>query len=263
MAICPAGHSSGSDDYCDVCGEQIGAAGAAAPAAPPAATATLSAPAASALCPDCGTPGTDRFCEDCGYDFATGGGKPTPPPVPAPPVPAPPVPAPPVPAPPVPAPPVPAPPVPLPPVPAPPLSFPAQATWTAVVGADRAYYDSLVEAEGPDAAAIVFPPYCPERRIPLAGPQVRIGRRGSSGAHPPEIDLREPPEDPGVSHTHAVLLARPDGGWSLVDPGSRNRTCLNGSLDPIPLNVEVPVGDGDRIHVGAWTTIRLLRNEAS
>ncbi|TDE16130.1 FHA domain-containing protein, partial [Actinomadura sp. 6K520] len=134
--------------------------------------------------------------------------------------------------------------------------------WTAVVTADRGYFDMVMAEEGPDSQALSFPPYAPERRIPLTGRQVRIGRRGSALPSPPEIDLREPPEDPGVSHVHAVLLAKPDGTWTLVDPGSTNRTCMNGSIDPIPYNVEIPVAHGDRIHVGAWTTITLIRGEA-
>ncbi|WP_433468052.1 FHA domain-containing protein [Spirillospora sp. CA-128828] len=252
MASCPNGHTSQSPDYCDICGERIGGApSAAGPGPSPGGTP----------CPDCGTPSTDRFCEACGYDFATGGGKPTPSPAPEPgPAPGPPVPAPSVPAPPVPEPPVPAPPVPAPPVPSPPVPGPV---WTAVVTADRDYYNTVVAEEGPDSAALSFPPYAPERRIPLTGREIRIGRRSSSHPSPPEIDLREPPEDPGVSHVHAVLLARPDGAWTLVDPGSTNRTCLNGSTDPIPYNVEIPVSEGDRIHVGAWTTITLTRGEAT
>ncbi|WP_433230845.1 FHA domain-containing protein [Actinomadura formosensis] len=266
MASCPNGHASQAADYCDVCGERIGDA----PAAGPPGTAGLQAPSGGAArpCPDCGTPGTDRFCEACGYDFATGGGKPTPrtapagdrapsDPRPAPPVPAPPVPGPPVPTPPDPA---PAPPVPAPPVPSPPVPGTA---WTAVVTADREYFATVIAEEGPDSAALSFPPYAPERRIPLTGREVRIGRRSSAQPSPPEIDLREPPEDPGVSHVHAVLLGKPDGTWTLVDPGSTNRTCLNGSTEPIPYNVEVPVSDGDRIHVGAWTTITLIRGEAT
>ncbi|HLV75788.1 FHA domain-containing protein [Actinomadura hallensis] len=258
MATCPSGHTSQAPDYCDVCGEAIGGAsgpgsgpgsGAGAPAGAP------SAPGGTRPCPDCGTPGADRFCEACGYDFATGGGLPTPRteksgpsrPQPAPPVPQPPVPQP--------QPPGPAPPPPAPPGPG--------AALTAVVTADREYFERVVAEGGPDSERLTFPPYAPDRRIPLVGPQVRIGRRGAGRPSPPEIDLREPPEDPGVSHTHAVLLAKPDGSWTLVDPGSTNRTCLNGSMEPIPFNVEVPVREGDRIHVGAWTTITLIRGEAT
>ncbi|POM24497.1 FHA domain protein [Actinomadura rubteroloni] len=190
MAVCPAGHTSAAADYCDVCGELIGAAPARAP-----------------VCPDCGTPGVDRFCEACGYDFATGRGAPT-----------------------------------------------RTAGWVAVVAADPAYFATVRAGDGPDTGGLAFPSHAPERTIPLTGPEVRIGRRG--GSDTPEIDLREPPGDPGVSRRHAVLLARP-GGWTLVDRGSTNRTCVNGSADPVPFHAEVPVGDGDRIHVGAWTTITL------
>jgi hypothetical protein len=140
-----------------------------------------------------------------------------------------------------------------------PTSAPAAATsWTAVVNADRDYYETVLRQAGGDAG-FVFPPYCPERRIPLDRPQIRIGRRSVSQGTVPEIDLGEPPEDPGASHTHAVLLSRPGGTWTLVDPGSTNGTTMNGGEEPIPVNVEVPVNDGDRIHIGVWTTITLRR----
>ncbi|SNS37166.1 FHA domain-containing protein [Actinomadura meyerae] len=301
MPSCPSGHPSQAEDYCDVCGERIGdgssapgaaAASAAGAAGAAAAGAVPGPPAGGTPCPDCGTPSIDRFCETCGYDFATGGGLPTPrtapaqpsqpsqpaqsvPPVqpaqPGPPTepftppPAPPHrgPSEPPPAPQPPSP--PSPPVPVPPVPAPSAQQPpvSGAAWTAVVTADREYFNTVIAEEGPDSASLSFPPYAPERRIPLTRREVRIGRRSSSRRSQPEIDLREPPGDPGVSHVHAVLLAKPDGTWTLVDPGSTNRTCVNGSTEPIPYNVEVPVKDGDRIHVGAWTTITLIRGEAT
>jgi hypothetical protein len=133
----------------------------------------------------------------------------------------------------------------------------APASWTALVVADRDYYETVLRQSGENG--FTFPPYCPERRIPLDRPQIRIGRRSASQGIVPEIDLSEPPEDPGASHTHAVLLAKPDGTWTLVDPGSTNGTTVNGAEEPIPVNVEVPVHDGDRIHIGVWTTITLRR----
>jgi hypothetical protein len=250
MPTCPAGHSSGADDYCDVCGTRM--AGGAPPASSPV---TGAAPAGDGgqTCPDCSAPRTGRFCEGCGYDFAVGAGRsPVTGPVPAAP----------------------------PPVEVVEEEEPvtgrwgtgsggtasagagsggtaAPASWTALVAADRDYYESVLRQSGENG--FTFPPYCPERRIPLDGPQIRIGRRSKSQGIVPEIDLSEPPEDPGASHTHAVLLAKPDGTWTLVDPGSTNGTTVNGSEEPIPVNVEVPVHDGDRIHIGVWTTITLRR----
>ena len=126
-----------------------------------------------------------------------------------------------------------------------------------MVSADRAYYDSVQAAGGPDAAGIAFPAYCPQRRFRLAGNEVRIGRHSSSSGIDPEIDLSVPPADPGVSRLHAVLLKAPDGTWSVIDPGSANGTAVNGS--EIPQGQAVPLRDGDRIHLGAWTELRVVR----
>jgi pSer/pThr/pTyr-binding forkhead associated (FHA) protein len=127
--------------------------------------------------------------------------------------------------------------------------------WTAVVASDHAYFEAVVAAGGPDAPALEFPAYCPERRFRLAGPEMRIGRRSVSQGLEPEIDLTGPPTDPGVSRLHAVLMAQPDGGWAVLDPGSENGTVVNGT--EIAAGVRVPVRDGDRIHIGAWTVITI------
>ncbi|TYB66119.1 FHA domain-containing protein [Nonomuraea sp. PA05] len=129
------------------------------------------------------------------------------------------------------------------------------ARWEAVTASDRTYYEKVIAEGGPDAAAMAFPPYCPERSFALHGEQVRIGRRSRARNLQPEIDLSGPPEDPGVSHLHAVLLAQPDGTWMLVDPGSANGTQVNGKT--LKINVPVMVGPGDRIHLGAWTVITI------
>ena len=266
MPICPKGHTSGTDDFCDVCGDLIPGAprvrfdadeGPEAPVPQPSGAESEGGEA----CPLCGTPRGGRFCEVDAYDFETGrvGDNArlfAEPPAPEPPIPEPPAPEPSA----VPEPPASGPSTAGPSTPGPP---PAEVRWTVVISADRAYYDSVIAQGGPDAASLAFPPYCPDRHVDLvagAGRDraVRIGRRSVSRGLEPEIDLSVPPADPGVSHLHAVLLPQPDGTWLLVDPGSTNGTTLNGDTKPVDVNVPVPVGDGDRIHIGAWTTLTLV-----
>ena len=277
MALCPNGHDSASDDFCDVCGMRIGNA-AAGPS--PATSAPPPGPAPGGeTCPRCGTPRTGQFCEACGFNFNGPRFIPASPPPPGPAGPLTPAPASPLPpgsaipptsvAPSAPAgvsaeaalsapsarsassvPSVP---------PAPSMSsFPyPQATWAVVVGADRAYYEQVQALTGPEGAAVAFPSYCAERRFQLVGNQMRIGRRSVSRGLSPEIDLTGPPADPGISRLHAVLIAIPDGSWAVLDPGSANGTLVNGS--EIGTGDQVPLQDGDRINLGAWTAITVHR----
>ncbi|WP_224284855.1 FHA domain-containing protein, partial [Streptomyces sp. LS1784] len=137
---------------------------------------------------------------------------------------------------------------------------PVRTNWIAVVSADRDYFTEMMARSGPEAAGLFFPPYCPERRIPLTGRgQLRIGRRSQHRGTVPEIDLSVPPEDPGASHQHAMLAEQADGSWVLVDQDSTNGTTMNGGAEPIAPHTAVPLNDGDRIHIGAWTTITVHR----
>ncbi|MFJ6673582.1 FHA domain-containing protein [Actinosynnema sp. NPDC091369] len=131
--------------------------------------------------------------------------------------------------------------------------------WHVTVAADREYFERVVAAGGPDAGVVAFPEFCPPRRFALAGREVAIGRRSRSRGTFPGIDLVGPPEDPGVSHHHAVLVASGDG-WSVVDLGSTNGTTVNGGDTPLPPRRPHPLEPGDRVHVGAWTTITLHRS---
>ncbi|WP_037572118.1 FHA domain-containing protein [Phaeacidiphilus oryzae] len=133
-------------------------------------------------------------------------------------------------------------------------------TWVAVVNADREYFQETMARSGPDVPGLSFPPYSPERRVQMTGRgQLRIGRRSHHRGTVPEIDLSTPPEDPGASHNHALLQEQPDGGWVVIDQDSTNGTTLNGSPDAITPHMPVPLADGDRIHIGAWTTITVQR----
>lgn len=132
--------------------------------------------------------------------------------------------------------------------------------WTAVVTADRAYFDSVIADGHVEATSIEFPAHCPVRRFELSGPQMRIGRRSVSRGLSPEIDLTGPPLDPGVSHLHAVLVAAGDGTWSVEDRGSANGTQVNG--DEIAAGVPVALHEGDRICLGAWTVLTVHSDPA-
>ncbi|MEU2514987.1 FHA domain-containing protein [Streptomyces syringium] len=347
MPTCPNGHQSAAEDWCEVCGRRMSAAGAATGAVPPppppppgppltGASGPQSVPGGAPgavpggtsgtygfpdaggdatmqaeLCPHCRTPREAQapFCEECRYNFLTQAANPyatppsqvqgfqsappppsrqTPPPQsfeyhgsrpsqinrPAEPL--------------APQPQtfgeddwvLPPPSTPSaprygyegqpqssaavaegapPPVPSqgPPLAPPAG--WVAVIGPDREYFRSMMNRSGPEASGLNLPAYSPELRLQLSGHQVTIGRRRHSTGESPDIDLSRPPEDPGVSHQHAMFVQQPDGSWAVVDQDSTNGTTINGSEDSIQPYVPVPLQDGDRVHVGAWTTITVHR----
>lgn len=197
----------------------------------------------SAVCPHCATEldADSRFCEVCGYDPSTGS-LPQPPEIrPASVLSDPSSPS----------------PFPSPPSAAASASAPAArplvpvGRLVAVITADRAYYDSH------DIAEVQFPLGVPPRTIELPPGPVSIGRRSRSRGTNPAIDLAGPPEDPAVSHTHASLLPADDGTWQLVDHGSTNGTYLNESPEPVAANRPLPLADGDRIYLGAWTRITI------
>ena len=129
--------------------------------------------------------------------------------------------------------------------------------WQVLVRPDREHFDRV------DADDVEFPEDVPSRRIELTGDTARIGRRSQSKGTTPEIDLSGSMEDVGVSHRHAVLMRQPDGSWAMADQGSTNGTFLNGGEDPLPANIRVPLRDGDRIHVGAWTSLTIERVDAA
>ncbi|GGX54509.1 FHA domain-containing protein [Streptomyces fructofermentans] len=132
-------------------------------------------------------------------------------------------------------------------------------SWSITIGPDREYFMAMMQRSGPEAAGLNLPAYSPEQQRPLIGNQITIGRRRHSTGDTPDIDLAVPPEDPGVSHQHAVLVQQPDGGWAVVDQNSTNGTTVNGAEEPIQPFVPIPLQDGDRVHVGAWTTITIRR----
>jgi FHA domain/Double zinc ribbon len=215
---CANGHESGSDDYCDQCGIRLG--GAAPQQAPEQGLDTLTRPKEDVpvTCPVCG-------------DLAESGGR----------------------------------------YcescgtdledrsafpmagnrPAPEESLAPAFGWQLLVSCDRGYFDK-VEAEG-----IEYPAAPVDRTFLLTEDRIAIGREGTFQPGEQVVDLSEPPADSGISRRHALLVRHPDGSWRLIDRDSTNGTYLNDGSEPIPGQQPVVVGDGDQIHVGAWTTITL------
>ncbi|WP_330181513.1 FHA domain-containing protein [Nocardia sp. NBC_01503] len=220
MTLCPEGHTSASTDYCDTCGSTMSAG----------ATGTATPPEGVAQCPACGALIDGRFCEDCGHDSAL--------PVPQ-------------------------------HAPAPTVVNPDATLvnagssapvemWIATVTADAAHYHRMIAQKGPDADRVDFPDYYPARRIPLHGTDILIGKHSTSQGLHPDIDLAIAPADIAVSRSHAILHLN-GGSLTVMDLGSTNGTCLNGSDTPIAAKQPIPLQPGDRIHVGGWTTITISK----
>ena len=224
-ATCPAGHHSATADYCDQCGARIDGAPAMAPQEDAAPADTGATPVTSA------SPSSPP-CPQCGASRTgrdrfceTCGFDLAQPAAPAPSDAAPSA-----------------------------LNDGSPPVWAAEVAPDLAYFERMA----PDG--LVFPHDEAARLVVIAAARVRIGRRAHPGEDAPEIELG----DPAVSRLHATLVRAPDGAWAIVDERSSNGTTINDDNDPIPPHLEVPLREGDQIHLGAWTTITLaLRSRAA
>lgn len=242
-STCPAGHTSDSDDYCDVCGMPIPTTAATRLTPPPPTDAPTQAPAGQ-LCPNCSTQNVADalFCEQCGYDFTTGtmprsAGPTSGAPAAAPdtpdasdltpktgPVAAPPDPD-------------------------------AVSGWVAEVWIDPAWYEAQ---ESPDALPSPGLPTI----VALHKKSILVGRKSRSRNIDPDIDCES---DSGTSRRQAQLTT--DGRrWWVEDLQSANGTFVGAASDalpedPIPVGAKRELDPDDRIYVGAWT--RLVIREAT
>jgi FHA domain len=121
--------------------------------------------------------------------------------------------------------------------------------WELVIVADRHYFERHASQE------IAFPAGTEPRRLMLDEAEVRIGRgRVDSDA---AVDLTGAADDPALSRLHAVLARQDDGAYTIEDVGSTNGTEVNGRA--LPTNEPLRLDDGDRIQLGAWTTMTMRR----
>ncbi len=125
--------------------------------------------------------------------------------------------------------------------------------WVAEVLADRQVYDRVAPS------GLVFPEGREAVVVALDGPELLIGRRHEGRGIEPAIDLSGPLADPAASHRHALLARLDDGGYAVTDLGSTNGTQLNDGRVTLEPGRAHRLVDGDRIHVGAWTTITVRR----
>lgn len=236
-AVCPAGHTSQSDDYCDVCGMPIDAGAATGEAAtpPPPTDAPTQAPEQTSRpvqsCPNCGTPNVADalFCEACGYDFTTGTM-----PRPA------------------------SPPEEQQTAPESPgsdqaasIEAPAARSfdWVAEVWIDPEWYEAQ---ESPDPLPSAGLPEI----VPLQATSVLVGRTSKSRNIHPQIDCDL---DNGVSRRQCQLTT--DGTrWWVEDLDSANGTFVGSAAgamptDPVPVGGKRELKPDDRVYVGAWTRL--------
>ncbi|MGO4596649.1 FHA domain-containing protein [Terrabacter sp. 2RAF25] len=105
---------------------------------------------------------------------------------------------------------------------------------------------------------------CPSPGLPTIMPlrhrSVLLGRVSTSRNTKPEIDLSS---DPGVSRRHAQLTT--DGSrWFVEDLGSSNGTFVGPASGPLPdraisVGPKTELDDDDRLYVGAWTRVVVRR----
>jgi len=205
MTLCPDGHASASDDYCDQCGTPMRSRGAPAAAANGTNVERQTPVKELVPCSRCGAGRVgddDPFCEVCGHRFGEEW-----------------------------------------------ESASDAWQWELVIAADHNQY------ERSGATDIAFPDSPTTRVVELSANEVRIGRRSASRNAEPEVDLSTEPEDPAVSHMHALLVRQDDGSYAVCDLGSTNGTTINDEPAALEANQLRRLENGDRIHVGAWTTL--------
>ncbi|MDP2291289.1 MAG: FHA domain-containing protein [Actinomycetota bacterium] len=225
---CPSGHQSTDPEWCDTCGAKIGGAAAVVPPAAPTPAPAAGSSAPPMACPHCSeqNPSDALFCEVCGYDFTTGQAPPSAAAEPAPSV-----------------------------EPHVDLSV----NWIVVVEVSPAWFDlkgALADAPCPPASSST---------VPLTNHTALIGRSSASRGVRPELTLDA---DTGVSRRHAQFV-RNGEMLTVVDLSSTNGTYVvpageepSDATQSLVPGVPTELADGDRVFLGAWTSLTVRSSPA-
>ena len=99
---------------------------------------------------------------------------------------------------------------------------------------------------GPVAAEFVVPGG--EKRWPVWGKALRLGRTDKVTGITPEVDLSSLADKHSVSRYHARLLLDTDGFKLIEELGVKNGTYVNGRR--LKAGVPFPIKSGDRVRLG-------------
>ncbi|MEP7203341.1 MAG: FHA domain-containing protein [Ilumatobacteraceae bacterium] len=173
-------------------------------------------------CPNCGLSNAsdNLFCEQCGYDFTTGQAPPKPEVVEP---------------------------------PAEPATAPdSNVKWVVVVEVDPEWFElkgSLADQPCPQASSST---------VAVSQQTALIGRSSQSRDIHPEIALDG---DTGVSRRHAQFV-RDGDGLVVIDLSSTNGTYVvragtdpTDDTDAVVPGLSIPLQDGDRVYLGAWSRL--------
>ena len=118
-----------------------------------------------------------------------------------------------------------------------------------VLGADRGHWERMVGEGDPP-----FPVAVPALSFELTGDRLVLGRVRAGAAVDVDLALTGSAADPAVSHNQCVF-EREGATWTVRDLDSANGTWINDADEPLADGVTHPLAPGDRILMGAWTSL--------